>query len=411
LAKNWDVTAQASYLDTSQEVDRNVTLFPPGTVLPIGPDGNIAQVSNTVTFPDGLIGNPEVFERHARLNVSAFYSGFARHLFRLGGGGNYGDLYKVRETKNFGPGVIDGTEAVVGDELTDVSDTPFAFLPEKDRKNYYFFVQDVWDFAPDWDLTAGVRYDNYSDFGDTVNPRLALVWSARYDLTAKLLYGRAFRAPSFAELFNRNNPVVLGNPNLDPEQIQTAELEVDFRPRDNVRLAASGFHYWWKDIIRFVPDASGASSTAQNTGRQTGLGFELEADWRPVRMLRLLGNYAYQESRDEDADADAGNAPRQQLYLRGDWDFLPHWQLNPQLNVVMDRKRPPGDPRADLADYAIVDLTLRRRAIKDHLEIALSARNLFDADAREPSPAPGAFIPGDLPLAGRSFFGEVRLQF
>jgi outer membrane receptor protein involved in Fe transport len=92
FAENWDVTAQLSYLDTSQEVERNLVLFPPGTLLPIGSDGNITdpRVGRRVTFPDGFIGNPEVFERHARFNVSAFYTGFERHLVHVGAGFNYG---------------------------------------------------------------------------------------------------------------------------------------------------------------------------------------------------------------------------------------------------------------------------------------------------------------------------------
>ena len=114
-----------------QEIEDDVFLFPPGTQLPIGPDGNIALAPplNQVLFPDGFIGNPEVFERHFRFDVSAFFSGFERHLVRTGAGIHYGDLYKVKEAKNFGPGVIDGSQPVVDGQLTDVTDTPFAFLP------------------------------------------------------------------------------------------------------------------------------------------------------------------------------------------------------------------------------------------------------------------------------------------
>jgi outer membrane receptor for ferrienterochelin and colicin len=232
------VTTQLSYLDTSQEVERNQVVFPPGTRLPIGSDGNVNPVNpaGLVSFPDGFIGNPEVFERHARFNVSAFYTGFERHLLRAGAGFNYGNLYKVREAKNFGPGVIDGTVSPIDGTLTDVSDTRSVFLREDDRKNYFFFLQDEWKFANDWELTAGVRYNHYSDFGNTVNPRLVLVWQTRYELTTKLLYGRAFRAPSFVETRAINNPANLGNPDLDPETIQTLELaailnlEFDYRP-------------------------------------------------------------------------------------------------------------------------------------------------------------------------------------
>ncbi|ADE14555.1 TonB-dependent receptor [Nitrosococcus halophilus Nc 4] len=404
FTKNWDVMAQLSYLDTTQEVQQDVRLFPPGADFGAVPG---------VDFPEGVIGNPEVFERHARFNISAFYKGFDKHQLRVGTGFYYGDLYKVKETKNFLQDPITGLPQPLG-SLRDVTgDLSLVFLREENRKNYYFFMQEVWNFANDWELTAGLRYDHFSDFGHTVNPRLALVWLTRYNLTTKFLYGRAFRAPSFAELFNINNPVTLGNPDLDPETIETIELAFDYRPTDELHFALSLFHYQWDDIIQFVSEPGVAGHIARNAGEQTGFGMELEADWGLTDDFHLLGNYAFQQSTDEKTDENAGNAPHHQIYLRADWEFLPDWHLNPQLNWIIDRSRVAGDNRLEIDDYSIFDLTLRRMVLKEHWEIAFSVRNLFDSDAREPSPvsSPKTFIPHDLPLAGRSFFGEVRLRF
>ena len=94
--------------------------------------------------------------------------------------------------------------------VEDVSDTDEVFMPEADRESYFVYVQGVVQMAPDWELTAGGRFDDYTDIGSTTNPRLALVWSTSLNLTTKFLYGRAFRAPSFAELLTLNNPVALG---------------------------------------------------------------------------------------------------------------------------------------------------------------------------------------------------------
>jgi outer membrane receptor protein involved in Fe transport len=103
------------------------------------------------------------------------------------------------------------------------------------------------------------------------------------------------------------------------------------------------------------------------------------------------------------------------VYARADWEFLPDWHLNPQIDWVIDRQRPAGDNRSDIGDYAWADLTLRRKHLRDHWEVAFSVRNLFNSDVREPSPAgtPGnpALIPNDLPLPGRYFYGEVRFNF
>jgi iron complex outermembrane receptor protein len=407
FTENWDVTGQLSYFNTSQEVQRDILLYPPGASFPLPP-------SASGSFPEGVVSNPEVFERHVRSSVSGFYSGFDRHVLRVGTGFNYSSIYNVKESKNYS--LLTGVPSPLGG-LVNFTGSPGIFLMPGNREDYFVFAQDEWNFVNDWQLTAGVRYDHYSDFGDTVNPRLALVWEARQNLTAKLLYGHAFRAPSFAEARNINNPVALGNRDIKPETINTVELAFDYRPTDTLRLGFNVFGYWWADIIKFVPAPGpgtlAAQNTAQNTGRQNGHGLELEADWKPVPGLDLTGWYAYQKSTDESNHHDAGNAPHHQIYLRGDWEFLPDWHFNPQAKWIIGRERAAGDQRRDISDYSIVDLTLRRKHFKDHWEIAFSVRNLFDSDAREPSPAgtTSALIPDDLPLAGRNFYGEIRFGF
>jgi len=95
---------------------------------------------------------------------------------------------------------IDGTEGVVDGSLTDVSDTDYVFFSGATRKIFFASAQDVITISDDWSFTAGLRYDNYSDFGDTINPRAALVWKISPQVSSKLLYGRAFRAPTYSEL-------------------------------------------------------------------------------------------------------------------------------------------------------------------------------------------------------------------
>ena len=290
------------------------------------------------------------------------------------------------------------------------NDPTSVFIQPHDREAYYEFLQDEWSFAPDWNMTAGVRHDHYSDFGDTINPRLALVWQTKYNMTSKLLYGHAFRAPSFAELYNINNPVAIGNPELDPETIDTIEIALNVQHTPDLSTGLSLFHYKMSDIIRLVLDnptsPTTSTSTYQNTGNQTGHGFELEATWDVRKDFTLKGNFAFQDSKDEDTNSDAANAPQKQLYVRADWEFKRDWNLDGQANWVADRKRAAGDTRPEVDDYTTVDVTLRYKPENSPWEFALSGRNIFDEDVREPSPAPG-LIPNDLPLAGSSYFVEA----
>jgi outer membrane receptor for ferrienterochelin and colicins len=422
LTENWDLTGRFSYMGVNLNTQQR--LFPAGTVLPIGKDGNLNPIkpAGLVLFNDGLKGNPGRDEDHFRLDLTGFYTGFDYHRLRFSSGVHYVEV-TPNETKNFGPGVIDSSSLLPPPALnfddgnvTDVTGTPFIYVKPEQRTVYYASIQDEWSFASNWNLTTGVRFDHYSDFGDTINPRLALVWDARHDVTTKFLYGRAFRAPSFAELFAINNPVVLGNPELDPEIINTLELAFDYRPTFDLRTGLNLFAYKVDDLIRFVPDPGATTTTAQNVGSQEGYGLELETEWKLTSDFILQGNYAFQNSEDTDTNTNAGNAPMNQIYLIGKWKFLPDWLFSTSILWVGDRHRVIEDPRPNIDDYTTVNLTLRKKNIIRGLSGALLVHNLFDEKAFEPSPTDpsvpsGSLVPGNYPLSGRYISGELQYRF
>ena len=394
---NVQLDVQAAYFDTSQEVVRDYIIFPAG----------YAGV-----FTDGLIGNPEVFERHKRINITSQYSGFNKHQIRLGVGYHDADLYKTKETKNFAIGP-DGNAIAPGSPVVDVSDTPYIFLQERDRTNYYAFMQDVWSVANDWELTLGIRHDKYSDFGHTTNPRIALVWANTLNFSTKLLYGKAFRAPSFVETSAINNPLALGNPTIQPEEIATTELAFDYHPGGGFGAIANFYRYEWDDIIQFVPDTGKTTSSAQNFGKQVAYGTELELNWQLTEQLKLAANYAWSKATNKTNDVDVAFVPEQQWYLQLDWKISEQVKLNIKNHLVQDRIRNQGDLRSNIDDYWLTDLTVRWTPSKQPFEMALIAKNVFDQDVREPSINNGAIvnIPNDLPQPGSMFLGEVRYHF
>jgi iron complex outermembrane receptor protein len=390
LNEHWGAGATFSYLHYDQRVPTPFRLFPAGASFPSG------------SFPDGVIGAPETSERQARMSAFASYSGMADHNWRFGIGHDDLNMYATRSLNNFTLSAT-GLPSMPGPVMDYSATAPF-MLPHL-RKLNYFYVQDEWQLAKSWTLTAGLRRDQYSDVGGTTNPRLALVWEVDCDLSAKLLYGQAFRAPAFHELYNVNNPVIIGNPALKPETIRTYEAAFAWQSRVDTVVNLNFFHYDMRDIVRTVVNPGvGTGSTFHNIGNQSGKGLELEVLWDARRNLRLSGNYAYQHAIDEATGSDAGYAPRHHFYARADWAFASNWQAGGQFNRLSARKRPVDDPRADLAGYTTVDATLRNNRGKNNWSFAASLRNLFNAKVVEPSLAPGAVLPNDLPMAPRTFY-------
>lgn len=382
-AKNWDIQLRANTVYYSGEVW--FQFFP--------------------TDYRNAIGNPSTNEFTHTLDITAFYNGFSQHNIRLNAGYKSYDI-ETDHNKNFGVGITEQFGPLVN-----LKGSPFIFMEDQQRHLNYFSLQDEWSFAKRWELTAGVRYDHYDDFGATINPRVALVWETRPDLTSKLLYGHAFRAPSFGEQHFQNNPVTLGNEDLNPETIRTLELAFDYQPTNRLRTLLNLFIHDIEGLIEYVPDPAPATTrTAQNLSNQEGYGFEAEMDWEITDQLQLRANMAYQRSKNKETDALVADAPAWEFYLNPHWQFAPGWSLDGQYFWIGDRQRATGDNRPAIEDYQLINLTLRRKGIAKRWDVALAVRNLLDEDIREPSPNPG-LIPNDYPMESRAFYGEVRLQF
>ena len=410
FTQHWGLGFTGSYLAYS-EVVTTFNLYPPGTSFG-GPN----------VFPNGMIGSPGRWQRQIRASGYATYSGFDGQNLRFGVGHEDMDLYDVRTMKNFflnAAGTPTPDLAFNGGNIVDYSTRQPHLIPHR-RFNDYYYAQDEWNFARDWTLTAGLRHDNFSDFGATTNPRLALVWDTTLDFTSKLLYGQAFRAPSFAEQYTIN-PVANGNPNLKPETIGTLEAAFAWQVQRDTLVNLSIFRYNVKDSIRAVANpTAGTGSTFANTGKVNGHGAEFEAVWDPSRTLRITGSYSYQKSIDEATDTDAGYAPRNQIYARADWRFSGNWMLSPQVHWAADTKRAINDTRPDVPASTTVDLTLRTDRTKGQWSFAASVRNLFNAANYDPSlyvaappgrtDIPTSAIPNDLPLPGRSLYLEATYR-
>lgn len=402
---DWELTAHASYLHT--DFLAQFQAFPNNAKLPIGPNGNI-NLSNfsLISFPDGVNANVGRSENIPSMELTSIYRGLDRHVFRLNTGFRYEEI-STTESKNIGTGVItDNTQTVVNGQLTNLTGTPFVYLADTNRSIWSLVAQDEWQIAQNWQLTSGVRYDNYSDFGGTLNPRLALVWDINEQLTGKLLYGRAFRAPNFSEQGTQNNPVVLGNKHLKPETINTTELAFDYRPLLSLHTTLNVYYYEINNLISAVPVANGLNQY-QNNGNQNGYGSEFEWEWQWNQQWQIKGNYAWQHATNADTKQRITGVPEHHIYVALGWHFSPQWQVQPQLNWISGRTRSLNDQRP-LDDYETVDLTLRGKKLFKHLNLAASLRNAFDEYPLEPATLQ---LPQNLPLAGRSFYFEASIDF
>lgn len=356
-------------------------------------------------FPDGVRDDPAYSESRTRTEVAGTFTGLKSHTTRLGSGIELARVFDIREQRNFTYSPI-GLPVPIPGGMTEVPDSQL-FSKEADRTLTFIYVQDEWTFIRDFALTSGLRYDYYSDFGGSFNPRLSLVWTTRHDLTTKILAGRAFRAPTLLDLNARNTPALTGNQNLKPVTITTYELAFDYRPTRAVRSGLNIFYHDIEDQITETPVI--LAPLLINSEGQIGHGLEFDVQWKVNDKIGIRGFYAYQDNELKDSGLNPGLAPRNSASLRIDWQFLQEWRFNTNVRWVADRKRGPGDARAPVDDMLVTDMTMRYKIASSSWEARLSVFNVFDVDAVDPSDSPTIYY--DFPLPRRSVFAEIRTSW
>lgn len=392
-----------------------------GAVVFTPNDGSLIPVQLAPALPfmldpeTGLVAAPESKNRRTGGELQATYS--FGDFNTLVAGFTYEDIeqYDVEYRANFlytpVPNVIIPLPEVR--DLTDIQN----FNQDADREFTAFFIQDIWDITDTVRLTVGARYDNYSDFGDSFNPRAGLAWEFLEGYDLKLLYGRAFRAPTFQELYTQNNPSVLGNPDLEPETVDTYEISLGARFTESLTGRVTAFHNTIEENIDLVIDAASGSGTYQNANDLETRGFEVELRYAFLDGGYFGVHYTYQDSENKETGERPINIPKHKGNLMLNVPMGEHLNLYVDTPFLdgFERASPKSgsdDPREDLGGFMLVNLTLIARNFPagwEGAEFRGSIYNLFDEDYKYPYAATS--LPEDLAMEGINAFAEFRFTF
>jgi iron complex outermembrane receptor protein len=270
------------------------------------------------------------------------------------------------------------------------------------------FAEDTWTPSPRIAVSAGLRFDHYDDVGDLTSPRGAVVLTLPRDLSLKLLYGRAFRAPSFSEL-HFNLPGYLANPDLLPSKVETLEAMLTYDARA-LRVSGTLFSSFVRDPIGTAGPASAlAPRQLVNLPGVDVRGLELELRRNFNVSDSVFASFTHQQAEDSATGLRRADVPRELAALGATFNFRDRLSVTPSALFRSRRTRAPGDLRPPVDGYAIVNLHVRLRELMKTLEISGTLSNLFDVRYSDPSPLGG--VPGDYPRPGRSVFIMATYRF
>jgi iron complex outermembrane receptor protein len=247
------------------------------------------------------------------------------------------------------------------------------------------------DLASGLAFQANLREDHYSTWGSILTPGAGLTWFPSSHLKLRMAWGRAFRAPSFTELYYAS-PAQVGNPALLPERAESMEGGLDLYGQGGTVLSFTAFHRTDRDQIDWTRSQPSQPWAAANIGSVEVEGLSASAAFQALPRLRCTAGWAYTRQKVPQADLTslyAPNAVRNEVSLAADADL----GLGTRLATAFTYKQrtlPGPDPAL---------LSFRLARTYRTLEVFLKGENLLDRHYEE--------IVG-LPMPGRTFSLGLR---
>jgi outer membrane receptor for ferrienterochelin and colicins len=280
------------------------------------------------------------------------------------------------------------------------------FSSYKTSKIVSVYAQDEIHLRKNLVLNLGLRYDHYSTFGGTTNPRAALIYTPWTKSAFKFLYGQSFRAPNSFELFY-DAPGNESNPSLRPETVKTMELVWEQYFANHFRMTVSGFYYPIRSLISEQIDPINRDFFFTNAGSLNLRGLDFELKRRLPAGLEGTVSYSFQDVSNPSTRMAVTNSPKH-LFQAGLSAPLIKQKLfaSMDLQYVSQRETLTGQYSAA---YVVPNVTLFSRNVLRGWELSASLYNLFNH--RYADPAGSGLAETEFIQDGRNFRIKVGYRF
>ena len=238
-------------------------------------------------------------------------------------------------------------------------------------------------------LAPGIRFDTYSNFGNSLNPSISGSWWVLPTIKVRSSAGHAFRVPTFTELYY-HDPNNQASSNLKPEQAWGLEAGADWLFRSSWMATLSWFARDERDAIDWVRESPQQAWRSTNLRNVDTRGVELGIQ-HLIPAGRMEIQYTY-------LSTDAGAVPFLSKYVL---DYARHTVIGfASLSLPKSINFGPRVSykfRVDGRDYWVLDCRLGRRF--GRFEAYLEGSNLTNSRYQE---IPGVDMPGRWLRAGLS---------
>jgi outer membrane receptor for ferrienterochelin and colicins len=226
-------------------------------------------------------------------------------------------------------------------------------------------------------LTAGARWDDYSDFGSEWSPKADAVFTLAKQHRLRASYGHGFRPPYFGELYLSTPPFFVGNPELTPETSDGFTGGYAYAGT-KAQLSVDTYYTKVKNGIIFY-QLTPSQYTYRNIDRYNSKGVNVQTSLSLPLGFTPSASYAYNK-REDPQGADVGGYPTHSAFLKLLW-ANPRLGLRANVRGQINGKVPPGVDGTFQPAYDVwyAQLSKRFAHLGSHgLNLYAQVDNLFD---------------------------------
>jgi iron complex outermembrane receptor protein len=295
----------------------------------------------------------------------------------------------------------------------------FAFDPaDGDERKYSAFLQDTIRLGQGrWSLMLGSKFEHNDFTGSEIQPGMRVAWTVDDRQTAWASLSRAVRTPSrgsndlqltigiaLPPAVPAPQPIrLVGNPDLDAEELHAFEMGYRCRPTDRVTFDIAGFFNEYERLIsigKATPNPLEVTFSNATTGDSHG--FELTTRWDATDRARLAASYSYLDVRLQGlSESDEDTSPRHQFNVRSYLDLGEAVELNAAAYFVDELTA------GDVDSYVRLDAGVSWQAGPD-VELSAWGQNLLESGHTE---FIDTFFVIDPIEVEPSVYGQVSIRF
>lgn len=283
-------------------------------------------------------------------------------------------VWRVEHQSDFS--LLDFDTVTIGYEYEALEGENEGTFDKQTFRNNAVFLQNQIELFESLNWTAGLRYDDYSTFGNNLTYRTTASYNIE-EISTRFhgSWGKGFRAPSINELFFP----FFGNPDLNPEESKGWDFGVEKEIlKDKLTMDVTYFENDFTNLITAAIQPDG-SFLAENVARAESQGVETSLTYKPFTKLSLTGTYTYTDTKDREKEQQLPRRPRNRATLG--LNAQPLEKLNVNLTGVVVRDRIDSDGKK-MDNYWRVD-QVTRYDITRSMTAYVRFENLFDYDYEE----------------------------